>query len=140
MLNQISKLVFTGLFATTIALAFAGQTLAADAVAGQKAFKLCTACHKIGPDAKNSVGPQLNGIFGRAAGSAEGYKYSKHLRAAGEKGLVWDAAELDKWLTDPKTYLRTYLDDKKARSKMVTRVKNDEKRANIIAYLESLLQ
>ena len=47
-----------------------------DAVAGEKVFKKCMACHKVGEAAKNSVGPVLNGVIGRPAGTAEGYSYS----------------------------------------------------------------
>ena len=67
-----------------------GQLLAqGDAEAGEKVFKRCKTCHQIGEGAKNRSGPVLTGIVGNAAGMAEGYKYSKALKAAGENGLVW---------------------------------------------------
>ncbi len=111
-----------------------------DAANGEKLFKRCAACHKIGPDAKNGVGPALTGVVGRAAGSYEGYKYSKSVVAANEKGLIWTEEELDKYLTHPTKYLRTYLDDKKARSKMSFRLKKEEERADMIAYLKSVTE
>ena len=63
--------------------AFASPSLAdGDADAGKKVFKKCAACHAVGDGAKHKVGPELNDVFGRAAGGAEGYKYSKAMIAA----------------------------------------------------------
>ena len=51
-----------------------------DAEQGKTAFKKCSACHQIGPDAKNRIGPQLNALFGRRAGGVEDYsRYSDGL-------------------------------------------------------------
>ncbi len=52
----------------------AGQ--AQDAAAGERVFAQCRACHQVGETAKNVVGPVLNGLFGRKAGTVEGYAYS----------------------------------------------------------------
>ena len=41
---------------------------------GEKVFKKCKACHRIGLDAKNGTGPHLNNIFGRVAGELRDYK------------------------------------------------------------------
>src|SRR5262245_60656102 len=56
---------------------------------GAEVFKKCRACHDIGPDAKNKVGPVLNDIIGRKAGTIEGFSYSEANKTAGGKGLVW---------------------------------------------------
>ncbi|MEH6360636.1 MAG: c-type cytochrome [Amylibacter sp.] len=64
------------------------------AAAGAKVFKKCKSCHKVGEGAKNGVGPQLNGIFDRVAGSNEGFKYSNAMKAEAEAGLIWDEANL----------------------------------------------
>jgi cytochrome c len=53
-----------------------GQASAQDAAAGEKVFLVCRASDQVGDNAKNAVGPVLNGLFGRKAGSAEGYSYS----------------------------------------------------------------
>ena len=53
------------------------------AAAGEKVFKKCAACHKVGEGANNGTGPQLNAIVGRTIGGVEGYKYSKTLAAMG---------------------------------------------------------
>ena len=61
------------LVASVALAASAGNALAGDAAAGEKTFAKCKACHQIGETAKNAVGPNLNGVAGRKAGSAEGY-------------------------------------------------------------------
>jgi cytochrome c len=73
--------------------------------AGEKVFKKCKACHKVGEGAKNGTGPELNGIVGRAAGAADGFKYSKPMVAAAESGLVWTPEALAEFLASPKGYL-----------------------------------
>ena len=59
--------------------------------AGEKTFVQCRACHQIGEAAKNEVGPVLNGLFGRKAGTVEGYSYSP---ANKNSGITWDEATL----------------------------------------------
>lgn len=101
--------------------------------AGEKVFKKCAACHKVGEGAKNGTGPQLNGIVGRMAGVSEGFKYSKTLADAGAGGLVWDAAGIDAFLSDPKGFL--------PKNKMsFAGLKKPEERAAIIAYLSTFGQ
>ncbi len=73
-----------------------------DAERGAKIFKKCKACHQVGAGAKDRVGPQLNGIFGRPAGSIEGYRYSKGLERMGNDGLIWTAETLDAYIENPK--------------------------------------
>ena len=128
----------------------AGAMLASNAVAdghvaeGEKLVaKRCKACHMIA-DGDNvilkggKVGPNLWGVMGRPAGAQEGFKYGDDLVAAGEKGLVWDEETLSGYIADPKKYLRTYLDDRKARSKMTFKLKKEDQRAAVSAYLASL--
>lgn len=114
-----------------------------DIAEGEKlTAKRCKACHMIA-DGDNvilkggKVGPNLYGVMGRVAGS-EDFKYGKSLVAAGENGLVWDEEQMIAYLADPKKYLRTYLDDKKAKSKMAFKLKKEDQRADIAAYLASL--
>ena len=110
---------------------------AGDAAKGEKVFRKCAACHAVGEGAKNKVGPMLTGVFGRQAGSVEGYKYGKSIVKAGETGLVWTEEELFAYLKNPKKYLRKRLDDKKAKSKMPFKLKKDGQRADVIAYLKT---
>jgi len=81
------------------------------------------------------VGPNLYGVIGRAAGSTD-FKYSADLAAAGEKGLIWDEATLAEYVTDPRAFLRTYLDNSKAKSNMSFKLKDGG--ADVAAYLASV--
>ena len=81
------------------------------------------------------VGPNLYGVIGRKAGSAD-FKYGDSIVAAGEAGLVWDAASIAEYVVDPAAYLKTYLDDKKAKSKMSFKLKDGG--ADVAAYLASV--
>lgn len=83
--------------ALVAAMPFAAQ--AADAEAGKAVFGKCKACHQTGPGAKNAVGPHLDDVVGRKAGTAEGFKYSDALK---NSGITWDEANLHEWLADPK--------------------------------------
>lgn len=73
--------------------------------AGERIFSQCASCHEVGEGARHKIGPHLDGIIGRVAGSMDGFKYSKAMRAAGENGLVWDAAALDTYLAKPRTFI-----------------------------------
>lgn len=113
-----------------------GQTaFSQDVTKGEKIFKKCKACHKIGEGAKNTTGPQLNDIIGRTIGSVEGFKYSKSMKAANELGTTWDQDNLAEYIADPKAYLKTLLDDDKAKSKMSFKLKKEQDRKDVAAYV-----
>lgn len=109
-----------------------GSTIAAqsaDSAAGQQAFKVCTACHMVGPNAKNRIGPALNGVAGRKWGSVEGFSYSENLTVGKDAGKVWDDAALNDYLEEPKRLA--------PQGKMAfAGVKDATKREDIIAYLK----
>lgn len=63
-------------------------------------FKQCSICHQVGEHAKNSVGPSLNGIIGRQAGTVPGYAYSQGFKSA---GLTWDDDTLRSYISNPKS-------------------------------------
>lgn len=114
--------------AAVLQVATAATAMAADPAAGQKAFAVCKACHQVGEKAKNGVGPILNGVVGRPAGSVEGFKYSDAMKAS---GITWDEAALDEYLKDPK--------GKVPGNKMAyAGLKDDTKRADVIAYLSQI--
>jgi len=97
---------------------------------GEKIYKKCSACHAVGAEAKNKIGPQQNDLIGRVAGTAEGYKYSTAMIAAGEAGLVWTEESLAIWLKGPKKYV-------KGTKMSFSGLKSDEDIAAIIAYLKT---
>ena len=89
--------------AVSLTLTFAtGSALAQDAEAGKTEFKKCMACHAAGEGATNRVGPVLNDVFGRTAGTYAGYKYSQAMVDKGAAGLVWDHDTLAQYLHKPK--------------------------------------
>ncbi len=75
---------------------------AGDLVNGRRAFARCRSCHTITPGGPNTTGPNLFGVFGRVAGTHEGYNYSEALKTA---GFTWDADKLDQWLSGPRQFL-----------------------------------
>lgn len=108
---------------------------AQDAAAGEKEFRRCKACHMIGEDAKNRVGPVLTGVVGRTAGTHEGFRYGDSMRAAGEAGLVWDEETLFDYLAGPTPFLQAYLDDPGAKGRMAFSLDDEQTRRDVIAYL-----
>lgn len=86
--------------------ATAGAAHAGDPAKGEKVFRKCAACHSVGEGAKSRVGPQLNDIFGRTAGTIDGFKYSAAMVAAGEAGLVWDEQTLTQFFVKPKELVK----------------------------------
>ncbi|GLS34799.1 hypothetical protein GCM10010869_03870 [Mesorhizobium tianshanense] len=114
-------------------LASAGSASPQDAAAGEKVFAKCKACHAVGGGAKHRVGPHLNGLIGRTAGTAEGFRYSPAMMKAGEGGLVWSEGTLKPYLVDPKKIV-------KGTKMAFAGLKQDADVANVIAYLASFSQ
>ncbi|HET7883724.1 MAG TPA: cytochrome c family protein [Acetobacteraceae bacterium] len=116
----------TAIAAAALLVTGAGQVWAQDAAAGEKDFLVCRACHQIGPNAKIAVGPVLNGVVGRKAGTFPGFQYSD---ANKNSGLTWTPEELDKYLENPQAVV--------PHTKMIfPGLKDETKRKNVIAYLE----
>jgi cytochrome c2 len=121
------KLALAAIAALTLSIGIA-QAQEGDAAAGEAVFKKCAACHAVGEGAKNRVGPVLNGVFGRVAGTADGYKYSQAMIDAGAGGLTWDHDTLKQYLADPKSFVPG--------NKMTfAGVKNPAEEENLLAYL-----
>ena len=113
-------------FVALLAVAGSGEVSAQDAAAGEKVFGVCKACHQIGETAKNSVGPQLNGIIGRKAGTVEGYNYTAANKGS---GLTWDEATFREYIKDPKAKIPG--------TKMIYAGLKDEKRTDdLLAFLK----
>ena len=80
----------------------------------------------VGQDAKPRVGPVLNGLIGRKAGTYEGFKYTN---ANKNSGLVWDEATLADYLRNPRAKIP-------GTSMAFPGIKKDEEIADLIAYLK----
>lgn len=92
------KLIHALSAAAAFALVSSTAFAAGDPAAGAKVFNKCMACHKVGPGAKSGVGPELNGLDGRKAGTLAGYTYSDAMK---NSGVTWDQASFDKYITAP---------------------------------------
>ncbi|WGW03810.1 c-type cytochrome [Tropicibacter oceani] len=127
----------TRIFAILLALAPPGATLAqedaqliGDAERGEQLFRQCSGCHQIGPGAENRAGPHLNGIFGRRAGSIEGFDYSKGLERAFQDNMVWNIQRLNLYLENPRSLV--------SGTRMAFRgLKKQQDRDDVLAYLRS---
>ena len=118
--------------------------LAGDPAAGEAAFaSQCANCHNV-VDADGEViagrpnvrtGPGLYGVVGRTAGTMDGFRYGASLVEAGEEGLVWDTENMVPYLLNPVDFLRDTLDNRRARSQMSFRVRDEGTAQDIIAFL-----
>jgi len=94
--------------------------------AGATVFRKCIACHQVGPNARNSIGPVLNGVVGRPAGRYPDYSYSS---ANKNSGLVWDEPTLARYLRAPADVVPS--------TKMIfVGLKKDQEILDVIAYLK----
>ena len=122
--HRIRRAVIVGLLLAGSATA----ARAADPAAGQQIFKAqCGICHPVTAGV-NGIGPTLFGVIGRSAGSLPGFQFTADHK---KLGLTWDAATLDKYLTNP----RAMVPDT---TMIYAGLKDDDQRANLIAYLETL--
>ncbi len=110
-----------------------------DPLKGEKSFRQCGVCHSL-KTGKTKVGPTLAGLFGRKAASIGGYKYSSALREAGDRGLVWDEDQVFSYLKNPTAFLKSYLGKDKISNKMKNKLKKEQIRRDIIAYLRQAAQ
>lgn len=116
------------LLMAVVALAvFTGPSLAQEAAAGEQVFKrLCSPCHDVGPEAKIKLGPPLNGIDGRKAGTFEGFNYSEANKSS---GIVWSEQSFP-------TYIRAPMQAMPGTRMAFVGIKNDKDIADLWAYLK----
>jgi cytochrome c len=115
-------LLATGVLIVSI---WADASSAQDFVAGEAAFRKCQPCHDVGEQARNKLGPQLNGLEGRKAGTTEGYDFSE---ANKNSGIVWSEELFREYIQDPQT--------KMPGTKMIFSDKNEKEIGNLWAYLK----
>ena len=113
-------------FAAIAIAVSAAPALAQDLAAGENSFKKCLPCHRVGPEAKNLVGPLLNGLEGRKSGTIEGYNYTD---ANKNSGITWDEKTFAEYITDPRAKIPG--------TKMVfAGIKSENEKAALWAYLK----
>jgi cytochrome c len=103
----------------------AGAAVAQSVADGEKDFAMCRACHQVGDNAENMLGPQLNGLDGRKAGSVADYPYSEAMKNA---GITWNAATFTQYIHDPQAMV-------KGTKMPFAGIKDDKKVADLWAYL-----
>ena len=114
------------IFAAVLLTAATTGARAQDAAAGEKVFAVCRACHQVGETAKNAVGPVLNGLIGRPAGTFPGYSYSE---ANKNSGLTWDEATFRDYIKDPRAKIPG--------TKMIySGLKDEQKTTDLLAFLK----
>jgi len=114
------------LIAAVAFAASAGTAVAQDVAAGETSFKKCLPCHDIGEDARNKVGPRLNGIDGRKSGSIEGFSYSDANR---NSGITWNEETFKDYIKDPRAKIPG--------TKMIfVGIKNETEANNLWSYLK----
>lgn len=98
-----------------------------DSVKGKRLFNRCRACHNLTATARTRIGPNLDDLFGRKAGAADGFKYSKALQ---EADFDWTEKALDSWLAQPRQFLPG--------NKMAfAGLRDEQDRKDLMAYLRT---
>lgn len=115
--------------AVGLALIPAAALADGDADAGKKVFNQCAVCHSI-KDQSRRIGPTLNGVVGRTAGTVEGFSYSEAMREAGDDGLVWTEDEIAAYVADPRGKIP-------GNSMAFAGIKDAGNVADVIAYIKT---
>lgn len=123
---MVARYLGTAIIAGALALGSTAALAQGDAAQGEKVFNKCKACHAV-DQPQNKVGPHLVGVFGREAGSVEGYRYSDAMK---ESGITWNDETIAAYLADPRGYI-------KGNRMAFVGLKNQEEIADLIAYLKA---
>jgi cytochrome c len=116
----------TGVAALAVLLGGTAAYADGDAAKGEKVFGKCKTCHEIAT-AKNKVGPTLQGVIGRKAGTVEGFKYSEAMTGS---GVTWDAVTIAEYVAKPKEFI--------AGNKMAfVGLKKEDEIENLVAYIQA---
>jgi cytochrome c len=103
-----------------------GIALAQDVAKGANVFKQCQPCHSIGPGAQNKIGPELNGLEDRKAGTVPNYAYSD---ANKNSDIVWDETNFKEYIKDPTAKAP-------GTKKTLSGLKNEQQANDLWAYLK----
>jgi cytochrome c len=118
---MLKKLILAG----ALIAGWSVSSLAQDAQKGKAVFNVCLACHAMGPGAQNKIGPELNGLDGRNAGTVPNFDYSE---ANKNSGIVWNEETFEDYIKNPAA--------KVAGTKMIfPGIKNEQQAKDLWAYI-----
>lgn len=144
-MKQLGLVAVIG-FVATSAFADGHASTKGDAAAGEQQFnRQCGACHVV-QNANGDVlagrntrpGPNLFGVAGRRPATVNGVRYGDSILALRETGIVWTEDAFVAYVQDPTGWLRDTLQDRRARSKMAYRVRQESEAFDLYAYLTSV--
>ena len=129
--------------ATTMVLLSAPAYAEGDAANGEEIFnRQCSTCHVVEDEAgevlagrASQVGPNLYGVVGRAPGTDPEFAYGDSIVAYGATEVVWGEENLLAYLQDPTDFLRTAMEDRRARGKMAFQLRDPQDAADVYAFL-----
>ncbi len=104
--------------------AFMVAGLTGDPAAGRRVFARCQTCHVL-TEGMNRVGPSLHGIFGREAGTVDGFRYSE---ANSTSGITWTPEVMFEYLENPREYIP-------GTSMNFPGLASEQDRADVLAYI-----
>ena len=104
----------------------AGAALAQDVTAGETSFRKCQLCHDVGETARNKLGPELNGLNGRKAGTAENFNYSEGLK---NSGITWSEETIKEFIREPRGKIP-------GTSMLFPGIKDEKELGDLVAYLD----
>jgi cytochrome c len=93
----------TLIIGAAVLAASASAAAAQSAADGEREFAVCRACHQVGDNAENMLGPELNGLDGRKAGSVADYPYSEAMK---NSGITWKEATFKQYIKDPQAMVK----------------------------------
>lgn len=106
---------------------FGNLVFAQDVSAGKSLFQECAACHSIN-SGEILIGPSMAGVYGRRAGTTEGFRYSSAVK---KSGFTWDEETLDVYILDPQAAIS-------GNRMPYSGMSNAVDRRNLIAYIKTL--